>query len=92
MRAGRPGPASRNYCTEIYIFNFIRTDPSLTLPGLARRSDKPSAAGPGGVPEGVGGRRPRIVKEHGPSNLRPAITILRLGIIIEDNQITINEY
>eukprot|EP00976_Prorocentrum_cordatum_P103373 1193440-Prorocentrum_minimum.AAC.2 len=37
---------------------------SLTLPGLARRSDKPSAARPpGGVPEGVGGRRPRIVKE-----------------------------
>eukprot|EP00959_Pyramimonas_sp_CCMP1952_P114935 2403055-Pyramimonas_sp.AAC.1 len=33
---------------------------SLTLPGLARRSDKPSAAPPGGGPKGVGGRRPRI--------------------------------
>eukprot|EP00976_Prorocentrum_cordatum_P064039 1177326-Prorocentrum_minimum.AAC.1 len=42
----------------------LRSEDSLTLPGLARRSDKPSAARrPGGVPEGVGGRRPRIVKE-----------------------------
>eukprot|EP00976_Prorocentrum_cordatum_P092791 1189098-Prorocentrum_minimum.AAC.1 len=48
---------------------------SLTLPGLARRSDKPSAARrsdkpPGGGPKGVGGRRPRIVKERWTGNPR----------------------
>ena len=52
----------------------VLTSTSLTLPGLARRSDKPSP--PGGVPEGVGGRRPRIVKE---------VKIYICGIMIIDN-------
>eukprot|EP00976_Prorocentrum_cordatum_P086711 1186609-Prorocentrum_minimum.AAC.4 len=61
----RPGHVKEGleFLRSEYRFLDPRPYTSLTLPGLARRSDKPSAARPGGVPEGVGGRRPRIVKE-----------------------------